>query len=115
MQIVQHQCDTVLTLPDALDNSTAEEVRKALLAHLEHHAEILLNLSQIERCDAAGVQVLLAMQRSAAAAAKPFAVVATTDALTTVCAALGISSAQFVAATVPLLESACTEREPLVE
>jgi hypothetical protein len=54
------------------------------------------------------------MQKSSKAARKPFAVVAATTAFTTVCAALGISSSQFVAATVLLLEPAITEKETTV-
>lgn len=114
MQILQDQRDTSLELTGRLDINTAEEVQKALLVYLEHSARTSLDLSQITSCDAAGVQLLIAMQRSAESAGKSFAVVAPTDAFTTVCAALGISSAQFVATTIPLLEPACTEKENTV-
>jgi anti-anti-sigma factor len=114
MQVIPDKYDTVLKLTGSLNNSTADELRKGLLEHLEHHARIALNLSKIETCDASGVQLLLAMQKSAEAADKPFSVVAATDAFTTVCATLGISSEQFMAANIPLLEPACTEKETSV-
>jgi anti-anti-sigma factor len=111
MQILQEQHDTCLELTGDLDINTAVEVHKTFLTYLERHARISLDLSQIECCDAAGVQLLLAVQRSAEAAGKPFAVVAATAAFTTVCAALGISSAQFIAATSALPEPACMGKE----
>jgi len=110
MQIHQDQRDTPLELAGVLDINTVAEVCKSLLEHLEHQARASLDLSQIESCDAAGIQLLFAMQRSAKAAGKPFAIVAATDVFTTTCAALGISQTQFVAATIPHLEFACAER-----
>jgi ABC-type transporter Mla MlaB component len=115
MQVIADQCDTALILTGALDNSTVDEVHKALLAHLEHHSRISLNLSQIESCDAAGLQLLIAMQRSAGAAAKPFAVIAPTNAFTTACANLGISSTQFAAAAIPLLEPVRIETDTTID
>lgn len=115
MQILQGEHDNSLELTGALDIITAEEVRTSLLAHLEHHDRLSLDLSKIESCDTAGVQLLLAAQRSAEAACKPFTVVAATDAFTTACTALGISSAQFLAASIPRLGNACNEKENTVE
>jgi len=111
MQIHQGQRDTLLIPTSALDINTAAEVRKSLLEHLERQARISVDLSKIESCDVAGIQLLLAMQRSAMAAGKPFAIVAATNAFTTICAALGISSTQFMATTIPLLEPSSTEQE----
>jgi anti-anti-sigma factor len=113
MQMLQDQSDTSLELTGDLDIDAAVEVHKALLAYLEHHARIWLDLSKIECCDAAGVQLLVAAQRSAEAAGKPFAIIAVTEAFTTVCASLGISSGQFIAATSPLLEPACMGKESI--
>jgi len=114
MQIITDKHDTALALTGALDTSTADEVLKALLIHLESYVGISLDLSQIDSCDAVGVQLLLAMQKSAEVAAKPFAVVAASNEFASICAALGLSSTQFVAATIPLLEPACPEMENTV-
>jgi hypothetical protein len=57
------------------------------------------------------VQLLLAMRRSAEAVGKSFAVVGATDTFTTVCAALGISSEQLIAATSLLPEPVYMNQE----
>jgi len=106
MQIVQDQRYTSLELAGILDINTTEEVHKALLAHFERHDRISLDLSQIESCDAAGVQLLLAAQRSGEASGKSFGVVGATDTFTAVCAALGIPSEQLIAAPGTLPEPA---------
>ena len=111
MQILQEQHDTPLQLTGNLDVNAAAEVHRALLTHLEHSLGISLDLSQIENCDAAGVQLLIAMQRSAEAVGKPFAVITATDAFTMVCASLGISSEHFIAVTSTLPEPACMNQE----
>lgn len=114
MQIHQDQRDTPVKLTGVLDINTAAEVLKTLLVHLEHKARISVDLSQIESCDAAGIQLLLAMQRSAKAAGKPFALIAATEAFTAVCASLGISSEQLIAETSPRLEPECVNKESTV-
>jgi anti-anti-sigma factor len=91
-----------LTLIGELDINAAADLRVALLQHLEQHACISLDLSQIESCDAAGIQLLLALEESAKAAGKPFIVLAASDAFTTSSEELGIAGDRF-ASTLPKL------------
>jgi hypothetical protein len=51
MQTLQGEQDNSLELTGALDIIAAEEVRTSLLAHLEHHGRLSLDLSRIESCD----------------------------------------------------------------
>jgi len=114
MLVDQDQRDTPLELAGVLDINSVAEVRKALLEHVEQHARISLDLSRIQSFDAAGVQLLLAMQRSAEAVGKPFAVVSGTDVFTMTCEALGISRTQFVEAIIHVVKPACNEKETTV-
>jgi anti-anti-sigma factor len=100
-RIIPDQCDTALTLTGALDINAAAGVRTALLQYLEQHTCISLDLSQIESCDAAGIQLLLALGKSAEAAGKPLVVVAASDAFTSNSADLGIDGNRFAVAIPP--------------
>ena len=104
MQIIPDQCDTALIPIGALDIDAAADVRAAMLRHLEQHECISLDLSQIESCDAAGIQLLIALEKSAKAAGKPFIVVAASDAFTSTSADLGIARDRFASATALLPE-----------
>jgi anti-anti-sigma factor len=93
MQVINDQSESVHKLAGTLDVNTANEVRGVLLEYLGEHTSISIDLSQVEGCDAAGVQLLLALEKSAEAAGKPFAVVASSEAFDRDCAGLGISTA----------------------
>jgi anti-anti-sigma factor len=93
MQVIQ---DSELLIPEltgALDINTVEDVRKVLLTHLKQHSSIAIDLSSVESCDAAGAQLLLALEKSAECAGKPFTVLAVSEALARDCANLGITIA----------------------
>lgn len=93
MQVIQDQSESIHKLSGSLDINTSDEVRKILLEYLGEHASISVDLSQIEGCDAAGVQLLLALEKSAKSAGKPFAIVASSEAFDRDCAGLGVSIA----------------------
>jgi anti-anti-sigma regulatory factor len=54
----------VLTLAGKLDISIADELRTALRAHLAQYPAPALDLSQVEKCDAAVLQLLWSAQRT---------------------------------------------------
>jgi anti-anti-sigma factor len=91
MQVFQNRCESALELTGALDINTADEVRKVLLECLEQHTSISVDLSKVESCDAAGVQLLLALEKSTESAGKPFSLVGVSEAFARDCASLGIS------------------------
>lgn len=79
------------TLTGGLDISAVEGLLSALMEYSGSHPAICLDLSQIQTCDAAGLQLLLALKKSAEAAGKPMALVAAPDMFTRVASQLGIS------------------------
>ena len=70
---------------------TANEVRKALKVYLEGRAEMVLDLGQVDECDTAGLQLLLAARKSAAALGKPFRLTAVSAAVRETSEALGLA------------------------
>jgi anti-anti-sigma factor len=91
MEVFQEQCESISELTGALDINTVDEVRKILLAHLEQNTSIVVDLSSVASCDAAGAQLLLALEKSAESAGKPFVVLATSEGFARDCANLGIT------------------------
>ena len=70
-----------LCLSGEMDIYQVEPARHALLDHLATHPGIELDLSGVETCDAAGLQLLLAAGRSAGAAGKTFSIKTTVPAV----------------------------------
>lgn len=71
---MRNETDT-LRLAGDLDIYHVEAAREALLAGLTTRPSLELDLSGVETCDAAGLQLLIATQRSAVAAGKSFSLV----------------------------------------
>jgi anti-anti-sigma factor len=90
MQVLQDECEIISELTGALDIHTVEEVRAMLLEQLRQNAHIVVDLSSVSSCDAAGAQLLLALEKSAAAANKSFSVLAMSEGFARDCANLGI-------------------------
>jgi anti-anti-sigma factor len=81
----------LLRISGTLDIDGADSLREALLDCLQHQPEIAADLSAVDGCDAAALQVLLAGRGDAVAAGKLFRIVAPSDAVTQTAAALGLS------------------------
>lgn len=80
-----------LVLAGALDIYTAEQVRASWLASVaQSEKQIWLDLGGVESCDAAGLQVLLAFEKSSRDAGKSFEIVAVSPVLSQLAAAFGI-------------------------
>ena len=94
MQVFQDQREPTLKLTGALDINTVDELRGILIASLERNATIVVDLCSVTSCDAAGVQLLFALAKSAELAGKTFALGATSEALVRDCANLGIDLAR---------------------
>lgn len=81
----------VLQISGTLDIDAANGLREALLDCLLHQGEIVADISELDGCDAAGLQVLLAGRRDAMAAGKPFRFTAPSHVLAQTALALGFS------------------------
>jgi anti-anti-sigma factor len=91
MKLRQGESPGVLAVSGSLDIEAANELRQALLVCLSQQSEIMLDLSSVDKCDVTGLQILLAGQKSALAAGKPFRILGVPPAVTEPAAALGLS------------------------
>lgn len=76
-----------------LDIYSANDITDALAECLATHPELLLDLSDVESCDIAGVQLICSAQKSAAASHKAFLLTAASPQVTRACADAGLSPA----------------------
>lgn len=83
-----------LQLPTALDIYGSAEVRGLLIREIAARDEIALDLSQVESCDTAGVQVLLAARRTAQQSGKLLHITQISDAVIRTGESLGLSIAE---------------------
>ena len=98
MQVLQEQGEVSLELKGALDINTVDEVRKILLENLAQHDSVAVDLSLVEGCDAAGAQLLIALEKSAESAGKSLSILSVSKPFARDCADIGI---QFAAAALP--------------
>jgi anti-anti-sigma factor len=80
----------VLKISGRLDIDGASSLREALLDCFLQQPEVTTDLSEIDGCDTAALQVLLAAGQDAAAAGKAFRVIAVSPVVTDTAAALGL-------------------------
>ena len=90
MEVIQEQSDISLQLNGALDIESVEEMRGVLLGYLEQHAKVVVDLSMVGSCDAAGAQLILALEKGAESSGKPFQLVAVSESVIRDCADIGI-------------------------
>jgi anti-anti-sigma factor len=81
----------VLKISGTLDMDSADALREALLDCFLHQHEVAANLSEVEGCDTAALQVLLAASSNAASLGKRFHVTAASACLSDMAAALGFA------------------------
>jgi anti-anti-sigma factor len=81
IKITTTQDGAAVSLAGALEIHHIEAARDALLNHVESSQSLKLDLSGVESCDAAGLQLLLAARVSARVAGKAFAICASAPAV----------------------------------
>jgi anti-anti-sigma factor len=95
MTLSKDEITGALTISGPLDIDAAESLREALLDCFRRQPDVAADLSGVDMCDAAALQVLLAGRRNAASVGKAFRVVTASDAVTVTAAALGFSTGEF--------------------
>jgi anti-anti-sigma regulatory factor len=80
-----------LKISGTLNIDGADSLREALLGCFLGQGGVTVNLSEVDACDTAALQVLLAAQRNAAAVGKPFHVREAPSSVTDTAAALGLT------------------------
>ena len=91
MHISCSNTDDTVIITGSLDINTANELSDALAGYLRRECELILDLSGVDSCDAAALQVLLATFKSSAIVGKRARIAEGTTAIDDVCAALGLS------------------------
>ena len=91
MTLTKDNTTSVLIISGTLDIDTANSLREALLECFSLQPEVRADLSAVDACDAAGLQVLLAGQRNAALLGKALHVNTASPAVLETAAALGFS------------------------
>jgi anti-anti-sigma factor len=79
----------VLKISGTLDIDAANSLREALLDCFVQQHDIAADLSDVDGCDAAGLQVLLAGRKDAVLVGKAFRIIAASSAVMETAAALG--------------------------
>lgn len=82
---------TALKLEGALNISSAEVLQEVMGRYAGQASHLRLDLSEIEACDAAGLQLLCSLRSSAAASGKSLRIVAVSEPFTVLARALGVS------------------------
>ena len=80
-----------LKISGALDIDAADPLREALLECFLHQPEVVADLSEVDACDAAALQVLLAGHRDAASLGKAFHLIAASSCVVETATALGLT------------------------
>jgi anti-anti-sigma factor len=81
----------ILRISGALDIDAATSLREALLDCFLHQPEVTVDLTAVDVCDTAALQVLLAGQRDGESLGKTFCITAASNSVTETAAALGFS------------------------
>jgi anti-anti-sigma regulatory factor len=94
MHVTQDETGVRLTLTGALEIGGTEQLRRALLDALAAKAALTIDLSGLEACDAAVLQVLIAARKTAAAAGRELRITALPPAAAEMSAALGLAAGE---------------------
>ena len=79
-----------LRFDGSLTIQSTEEAQPALVADLAKHTPETIDLTKIKACDTAGVQFLVALEKSLERAGKPFRITAVSDVVRETAASLGV-------------------------
>ena len=91
MHVAKNTPDGLLKLEGALHISTADELRNVLAEVLARAPELALDLSEVDACDTAALQLLCSARRSAAQLNKQLRLTAISDTVAEAGVALGLS------------------------
>ena len=90
---------------------TANEMRVALARHLDRGLDVVLDLSEVDECDTAALQLIFALHRSAAQRKQRFHITAVSPAIAETAAALGLRIEDLAAASAPVVANGTGEME----
>ena len=91
MRVSSDESGRVLNVAGDLEISVAEALRSALRDYVLQHAEVILDLTAVESCDAAALQLIWSARKMAEQHAKRFDIAGMSPAVEQTCAALGFS------------------------
>lgn len=90
-QIDPAAISVALKLEGPLNINSVEGLQEVMARYAGQTSDLQLDLSGIDACDAAGLQLLCSLRSSAAACGKPLRIVAVSEPFTALTQALGVS------------------------
>jgi len=81
--------DGLVKLRGDLHISNAEDLRKALIVELASTSALVLELSEVDSCDSASLQLLCSLKKSAEACGKVVSVTGQSTAMVDTCSMIG--------------------------
>jgi anti-anti-sigma regulatory factor len=94
MKLIIENISGVLRLAGALEIGAAEELHRGMTEYFRGGPKFALDLSDVEECDTAALQLICSLRNSAGQAREPFQVIAASPAVLETCAALGLPPGQ---------------------
>jgi len=91
-----------LKLSGTLDINAADALRDTLAQHVQQRSALTLDLSEVDGCDVAGLQLLCSARKSTEAACQAFEVTTVSQAVIDAFAALGLSTDQLKATPISI-------------
>ncbi|MFO1498356.1 MAG: STAS domain-containing protein [Verrucomicrobiota bacterium] len=96
MSIAIDEQNETLRLTGDLDIYAADQVRTSLIERLASGGGLVLDLAQVASCDATGLQVLCALQKTATENGRRVRLEQLPDAVRECCAGLGVPLSMFI-------------------
>ena len=105
------EADVALEISGAQTIQTSEVLHKALAEYLDQSLTLVLDLSGVDECDAAALQLIYALRQSAVQRKQRFLITAASPAITETAAALGLRIEGLTAACEPAMVNDTAEVE----
>jgi len=97
--------DTALKISGEQTIRTAEELHKELADYLEQSSAVLLDLSDVDECDTAALQLIYSLRQAAIERKQRFEIIAVSPAVTETAAALGLRLEELMSPSEPMGET----------
>lgn len=96
---ITHTQPEILKISGTLDAFSVEDLHQAFTAFVQQPGDLVLDVSDVERCDTAALQLLCSLYRTAQQLCKPLRIEGTSEAIAESARALGIPAQEFDSAT----------------
>jgi len=99
LNITNNESEGVLKFSGTLDIYAVDAARDVLIQHVQNNPRLILDLSEVEECDVAGLQLLFSVRKTIESLCKSLEVKRVSQAIIDACAALGLGMDQLTASS----------------